>query len=52
MPFQFFDVKGASLCCDVQGEGNPIVLNHSGLGHLEMWNDQMLDFSKRHRVVR
>ncbi len=52
MAFQFIEVNGANLYCDVQGNGDPIVLIHSGLGHLEMWDDQMPAFSKRHRVVR
>jgi 3-oxoadipate enol-lactonase len=52
MAYQFVEVNGARLYCDVQGSGEPIVLIHSGLGHLEMWEDQMLAFTKSQRVVR
>ncbi len=52
MTIQFIEANGASLWCDVQGDGDPIVLIHSGLGHLEMWDDQMPAFSKLHKVVR
>jgi pimeloyl-ACP methyl ester carboxylesterase len=52
MDDQFIEVNGASLCCDVQGEGAPLVLIHSGLCDMRMWDDQMPAFSKSHRVVR
>ena len=52
MAYQYIEVNGARLFCDVQGEGEPLVLIHSGLGHLGMWDDQMPVFSQGYRVVR
>jgi pimeloyl-ACP methyl ester carboxylesterase len=52
MTFGYLDVNGASLCYEQQGNGDPLVLIHSGLAHMAMWEDQMPAFSQRYRVIR
>jgi 3-oxoadipate enol-lactonase len=50
--YQFAEVNGTKLHYDARGEGNALVLIHSGLGHLAMWDDQMPAFAKHYRVIR
>jgi 3-oxoadipate enol-lactonase len=52
MAYQYIEVNGARLYCDVQGDGAPLVLIHSGIGQLQMWDEQMPVFSQCYRVVR
>jgi pimeloyl-ACP methyl ester carboxylesterase len=52
MTYKFAEVNGAKLHYDMQGQGKPLVLIHSGLGHLEMWDDQMPAFAPRYHVIR
>jgi 3-oxoadipate enol-lactonase len=50
--FGFAQVDGAILHYEMRGQGKPLVLIHSGLGHLEMWDDQMAAFAQHHQVIR
>ena len=52
MDGSFADVNGAHLRYEVQGEGRPLVLIHSALGHLGMWDEQVEAFSQRWRFIR
>src|SRR5512133_242038 len=48
----FADVKGARLRYTEEGTGEPLVLIHSALGHLGMWDEQAAAFSTHYRVIR
>ncbi len=48
----FADVNGTKLYYEAVGKGPAVVLLHGGLVDSRLWDDQMADFSKRHRVVR
>ena len=52
MTYNFAEVNGARLHYEMQGQGRPLVLIHSGLGHLEMWDEQMSAFAHCYQVVR
>ncbi len=40
MTYEFVEIKGAKLHCQVIGRGYPLVLIHAGIAHLDMWDDQ------------
>lgn len=48
----FVDAEGARLWYQVAGSGHPLILLHAGLGDARMWDDQVVTFSERYRVVR
>src|SRR4030095_5791609 len=46
------EVNGTRLYYEMEGKGPAVVLVHGGLVDSRLWNDQMKEFAKRHRVVR
>ena len=52
MTYQFAELNGVKLHYERRGTGQPLVLLHAGIAHLEMWADQMEAFTKRHQVIR
>lgn len=52
MNYQFAEINGTQIHYDVQGEGTAVVFIHAGIANLGMWDEQMADFTARHRVVR
>jgi 3-oxoadipate enol-lactonase len=52
MAFQFAEINGTRLHYDVRGAGDPLVLIHSGISDLRLWDDQVDAFAARHRVIR
>ena len=52
MAYQFEEINGTRLHYDVRGAGDPLVLIHSGISDLRLWDDQVDAFAARHRVIR
>jgi pimeloyl-ACP methyl ester carboxylesterase len=52
MAFQFVEINGTRLHYDVRGAGDPLVLIHSGISDLRLWDEQMDVFAASHRVIR
>lgn len=52
MSYQFAQVNNAKLHYDIQGEGEPLVLIHAGIVHMDMWDEQMAAFAQNYRVIR
>lgn len=52
MAFQFAEINGTRFHYDVRGAGDPLVLIHSGIANLRLWDDQVNAFATRHRVIR
>jgi pimeloyl-ACP methyl ester carboxylesterase len=48
----FAPVPGGTLYYGVMGEGPSLVLVHAGIADCRMWDDQVVTFSERYRVVR
>ena len=48
----FAEVNGTRLWYETAGKGSTVVLVHGGLVDSRLWDDQMKELSKRHRVVR
>ncbi len=48
----FIEVDGGRIYFEVEGDGQPLLLIHGGLGSLRMWDDQVPAFAERYRVVR
>ncbi len=46
------EVNGIRLYYETPGSGPAVVLVHGGLVDSRLWDDQMKEFSKHHRVVR
>ena len=46
------EVNGARIYYEVAGEGEPLVLVHAGIADSRMWEDQLLVFADRYRVIR
>jgi 3-oxoadipate enol-lactonase len=46
------EVHGTKLYYETAGKGPAVVLVHGGLVDSRLWNDQMKEFAKHHRVVR
>jgi len=46
------DVRGARLAYQASGAGHPVVLVHAGIADARMWDDQVVAFAARYRVVR
>jgi len=46
------EVNGTKLYYETAGKGPAIVLVHGGLVDSRLWDDQMKEFAKHHRVVR
>lgn len=48
----FAEVNGTRLWYETAGKGSTVVLVHGGLVDSRLWDDQVKEVSKRHRVVR
>ena len=48
----FIDVDGGKLYYEVEGDGQPLLLIHGGLGSLRMWDGQVPAFARHYRVIR
>jgi len=48
----FAPVNGARLYYEVSGTGPPLVLIHGGMLDSRMWDDQIHEYAKTHRVLR
>src|SRR5918997_6970617 len=46
------EVNGARIYYEVAGEGEPLVFVHAGIADSRMWEDQLLVFADRYRVIR
>src|SRR5215208_6198208 len=46
------EVNGARIYYEVAGEGDPLVLVHAGIADSRMWEDQLMAFADRYRVIR
>ncbi len=44
-------VNGIEMYYAVYGAGDPILLIHGGLGHADIWSNQVAELSKDHRVI-
>lgn len=45
------DVNGIQVYYAVYGEGNPVILLHGGLGHSDVWGNQVPELAKTHQVI-
>jgi pimeloyl-ACP methyl ester carboxylesterase len=52
MAFQFAEINGIRMHYNVRGTGDPLVLIHSGISDLRLWDEQMDVFAASHRVIR
>ena len=48
----FIDVEGGRLYYEADGDGTPITLIHAGVAHVRMWDEQVVAWRDRHRVIR
>jgi 3-oxoadipate enol-lactonase len=46
------EVNGARIYFVVAGEGDPLVLVHAGIADSRMWEDQLIVFADRYRIIR
>jgi pimeloyl-ACP methyl ester carboxylesterase len=46
------ELNGARIYYEVAGEGDPLVLVHAGIADSRMWEDQLMAFADRYRVIR
>jgi pimeloyl-ACP methyl ester carboxylesterase len=44
-------VNGIDMYYAVYGEGEPVLLIHGGLGHGDIWANQVIDLMKDHKVI-
>jgi pimeloyl-ACP methyl ester carboxylesterase len=45
------EVNGIEMYYAVYGEGDPVLLIHGGLGHADIWANQVIDLMKDHKVI-
>jgi pimeloyl-ACP methyl ester carboxylesterase len=45
------EVNGIQVYYAVYGEGDPVILLHGGLGHSDVWGNQVTELSKTHQVI-
>ncbi|MEK6275065.1 MAG: alpha/beta fold hydrolase [Actinomycetota bacterium] len=48
----FVEAAGGRIYFEVEGDGQPLLLIHGGLGSLRMWDGQVPAFAERYRVIR
>jgi len=48
----YAEVNGTRLYYELTGEGEPLALIHGGYSDLRMWDYQIQDISKKHRLLR
>jgi 3-oxoadipate enol-lactonase len=51
MKGNFLAVHGGKLYYEISGEGHPLVLLHAGIANLRMWDEQVEEFSRYHKVI-
>lgn len=44
-------INGIQMYYAVYGQGDPILLIHGGLGHADIWANQVIELSKTHKVI-
>jgi len=44
-------VNGIQIYYAIYGAGDPILLIHGGLGHADIWANQVIELSKTHKVI-
>jgi pimeloyl-ACP methyl ester carboxylesterase len=44
-------VNGIEMYYAVYGEGEPVLLIHGGLGHADIWANQVIDLMRDHKVI-
>jgi 3-oxoadipate enol-lactonase len=52
MAYQFAEINGTRMHHDVRGRGDALVLIHSGISDLRLWDDQVDAFAARRRIIR
>jgi pimeloyl-ACP methyl ester carboxylesterase len=52
MTNEFADVNGIRVHYQIAGNGQSLILIHAGIAHLDMWDDQMDDFTQHYQVIR
>ena len=52
MTYQFAEINGVKYHYDLQGEGETLVLIHSGIANLQMWEEQLDEFCKQFQILR
>ncbi len=52
MDFSFADINGTRMRYEMHGDGDPLVLIHSGIADLRLWDEQVDAFAGHHRVIR
>ncbi|MGI8533765.1 MAG: alpha/beta fold hydrolase [Candidatus Limnocylindrales bacterium] len=48
----YLEVESGRLYYEVAGDGHPLTLIHAGVADLRMWDDQVPELARHHRVVR
>ena len=48
----FVELEGGRIYFEVEGQGQPLLLIHGGLGSLRMWDRQVPAFSEHYRMIR
>jgi 3-oxoadipate enol-lactonase len=48
----FLETNGARIYYEVDGAGEPILFIHAGVANLRMWDEQVVAFRDRYRVIR
>ncbi|NHJ14826.1 MAG: alpha/beta fold hydrolase, partial [Candidatus Thorarchaeota archaeon] len=48
----FIDLNGTRIAYEESGTGEPLILLHSGVADMRLWNPQMEVFSKYFQVIR
>ena len=44
-------VNGIEMYYATYGSGSPVLLIHGGLGHADIWSNQVIELSKNHKVI-
>ncbi len=47
----YVPVNGIQMYYAVYGAGDPILLIHGGLGHADIWANQVVELAKTHKVI-
>jgi pimeloyl-ACP methyl ester carboxylesterase len=48
---KFVDINGTKICCEVHGEGHPLVLIHGFAMYKDFWKWHINDFSKKFKMI-
>ncbi|MBD3256154.1 MAG: alpha/beta fold hydrolase [Candidatus Lokiarchaeota archaeon] len=51
MTEKYIKVNGIKICCQIQGEGKPLILIHGFAMYKEIWLAQIFDLSKNFQVI-